>query len=313
MTTKGAPKTRLVPKSSLNRALNALGDRWSLLVIQEAFLGATRFEEFHERLGGARSTLSSRLQALEHHRILEKRPHRNDGARMAYHLTPRGLDLFESMLLMWAWGVRWGVSGQRAPTVFTHEGCGKAMLPEARCAACGELLTLKSCSFVPGPGDGMERLPVQRMHRRRQSADAPAQLELVDLLGDRWTGLVVSTQYFGLHRFDDMQSMLGIASNILTDRLRALETAGIFERRLYEISPPRYEYRLTKKGLDLYPHALTMLKWADRWLKDRAGPSVVIRHSCGALLDSVVSCSGCREPLSMDTVEVRAPRGRAQG
>ena len=59
-----APKTRLVPKSPINRALNALGDRWSLLVVQEAFLGATRFEEFHARLGGARSTLAHRREVL---------------------------------------------------------------------------------------------------------------------------------------------------------------------------------------------------------------------------------------------------------
>lgn len=309
MASRDAPKTRLVPKSSLNRALNALGDRWSLLIVQEAFLGATRFEEFHERLGGARSTLSSRLQSLERHGVLEKRPHRDEGARMAYHLTKRGLDLFDSMILMWGWGVRWGVSGRRAPTVFIHQTCGKAMLPEVRCTACGELMTLHSCSFVPGPGHGMEKLPVQRMHRRRQPADASPTVELVDLLGDRWSGLVVSVQYFGVHRFDEMQNMLGIASNILTDRLRTLETAGIFERRLYEITPPRYEYRLTKKGLDLYPHALTMLTWADSWLKDKAGPPVRIRHNCGAALSSQVTCSGCKGRLKMAEVLLKPGKG----
>jgi DNA-binding HxlR family transcriptional regulator len=308
MATRGAPKTRLVPKSSLNRALNALGDRWSLLVVQEAFLGATRFEEFHERLGGARSTLSSRLQALERHGILQKRPQKDDGARMAYHLTPRGQSLFDSMMVMWGWGVRWGVTGRRAPTVFIHEDCGKAMLPEVRCTHCHEPLTLHSCTYAPGPGDGMEKLPVQRMHRRRATEDSPT-IELVDLLGDRWTALVVSVQYFGVHRFDEIQAMLGIASNILTDRLRTLELSGIFERRLYEISPPRYEYRLTKKGQDLYPHALTMLAWAETWLKDRAGAPVRIRHSCGAELSSEIDCSVCRKRLTMENVLLKAGKG----
>ncbi|MFC7378007.1 winged helix-turn-helix transcriptional regulator [Brevundimonas sp. GCM10030266] len=311
MATQGAPKTRLVPKSSLNRALNALGDRWSLLIVQEAFLGATRFEEFHERLGGARSTLSSRLQALERHGILEKRPHKDEGARMAYHLTPRGLDLFDSMILMWGWGVRWGVAGRRAPTVFVHTVCGKPMLPEVRCSSCGEPMTLHSCSFVPGPGQGMEKLPVQRMHRKRQPTDGTAAFELVDLLGDRWTGLVVSVQYFGIHRFDEMQNMLGIASNILTDRLRTLENAGIFERRLYEITPPRYEYWMTKKGLDLYPHALTMLGWAETWLKDKAGPPVRIRHNCGAPLANEVACSCCKGRLRMSEVLLKPGKGHS--
>lgn len=310
MVSKRTPPTKLVQKSSVNRALNALGDRWSLLIVQEAFLGATRFEEFHERLGGARSTLSSRLQALERHRILEKRPHK-EGARMSYHLTERGLDLFDSMLVMWGWGIRWGINGRRAPTVFIHKACGKAMLPEVRCKACGEPLTLHTCSYSPGPGTGVEKLPVQRMHRKRQSSEASPTLELVDVMGDRWTGLVVSSQFFGVHRFDDMQNMHGIASNILTDRLRALEAAGIFERRLYEISPPRYDYRLTKKGLDLYPHSLTVLKWADTWLKDKAGPPVLIKHKCGAALNIKVACSHCKEQLKFGDVQLKTGRGQA--
>lgn len=310
MSSRGEPKTRLVPKSSVNRALNALGDRWSLLVVQEAFLGASRFEEFHSRLGGARSTLSSRLQGLERHGILEKRPHREDGARMGYHLTPRGLGLFDSMLLMWGWGVRWGVGGGRAPIVFTHQTCSKAMLPELRCGDCGEPLTLHTCTFTPGPGEGMESLPVQRMHRRRQPIDEAPTIELVDLLGDRWTALVVSVQYFGVHRFDEMQALLGIASNILTDRLRTLELSGIFERRLYEITPPRYEYRLTKKGMDLYPHALSMMTWADTWLRDKAGPPVRIKHKCGAVLNPVVACSGCHGRLTMSDVLMKAGKVR---
>lgn len=308
MASSGAPKTRLVPKSSVNRALNALGDRWSVLVVQEAFLGATRFEEFHARLGGARSTLSSRLSALERHGILVKRPHRHEGARMAYHLTAPGLGLFDSMLLMWGWGVRWGVAGGRAPTAFTHTECGNAMLPELRCRGCGELLTLHTCTYTAGPGQGMESLPVQRMHRRRQRLDEAPSIELVDLLGDRWTALVVSVQYFGLHRFDEIQGMLGIASNILTDRLRTLEMSGILERRLYEMTPPRYQYRLTKKGKDLYPHALTMMTWADTHMKDRAGPPVRIKHACGAPLNAQVSCSACKGHLTLQTVLMKAGR-----
>lgn len=303
-----SPKTRLVLKSSVTRALNALGDRWSLLVVQEAFLGATRFEEFHARLGGARSTLSSRLSGLERHGILEKRPHKDEGARMAYHLTARGLGLFESMLLMWSWGVRWGVAGGRAPTVFTHTECGKTMLPEMRCMRCGDLVTLHTCTYSPGPGEGMETLQVQRLHRRRRGPDETQSIELVDLLGDRWTSLVVSAQYFGKHRFDEIQALLGIASNILSDRLRTLEMSGIFERRLYEMSPPRYEYRLTKKGRDLYPHALAMMTWADTHLKDRAGPPVRIRHACGEALSAQVSCSACKGRLTLQTVLMRAGR-----
>src|SRR3546814_12745965 len=81
------------------------------------------------------------------------------------------------------------------------------------------------------------------MHRRRNSANEAqgnnSVFEVADLLGDRWTGLIISTQYFGIHRFDDIQAAIGIAPNILTDRLKTLLANGIFERRLYEIQPDR--------------------------------------------------------------------------
>lgn len=304
MSAPRGPKTRLVTNSSLDRALNVLGDRWSLMVIQEVLLGAARFEEILSRVGGARSTLATRLQRLEQAAILEKRPQRKAGMRMAYHLTPHGLDLFHSMMLMWSWGVRWNVGRGGSPTGFIHDTCGQSMLAEARCGACGEQLTLHSCSYVARADTGRERVPTPRLHRRRATPETTVSMELVDLLGDRWTGLTVSALYFGVRRFDAIQSFLGIASNILADRLRTLEQAGLFKRTLYESAPARYEYRLTDKGKDLYPHALVMMTWADTWFPGPAGPPVLIKHECGAALDVRTVCTACHGELDMDEVTI---------
>lgn len=304
MPTVRASKTRLVSNSALNRALNVLGDRWSLMVVQEVFLGASRFEELLARVGCARSTLSSRLLRLSKAGMLEKRAQAMTGARMGYHLTPCGLDLFNSMMLMWSWGGRWNVANGRSPTQFIHHTCGHAMLAETRCGGCGERLSLRSCSFVPGPNAGKERVPAPRLHRRRVTPDTAASLELVDLLGDRWTGLTLSAQYFGIHRFDAIQTFLGIASNILADRLRTLELLNLIKRVPSVASATRYEYRLTDKGKDLYPHALVMMRWADTWFPSLAGPSVVITHDCGASLDVRTVCSVCHGELAMDAVTV---------
>jgi len=304
MSSSPAPEKPLVPTSSLNRALNILGDRWSLMVVQEAFLGASRFEEFQANLGAPRSTLSMRLQCLTEAGVLEKRPQSTSGMRMAYHLTPHGLALFDSMMLMWSWGVRWGVSTGRSPTEFVHLDCGEAMTAELHCRGCGEQLTLHSCSYVSNADAAGDKAPPARLHRRRLSPEHAGSVELVDLLGDRWTALTVSAQYFGIRRFDAIQNFLGIASNILTDRLRTLELAGVFERRLYAASPARYEYRLTDKGKDLYPHALAMMAWADSSREDGAGPPVMIRHQCGAKVEPRAACSACHGELVMHDVAI---------
>lgn len=303
---------RRTPRSSVHRALNAIGDRWSQLLVEEAFRGASRFEEFRARTGASRNTLTNRLGALVEHGVFEHRAAREGAAKRAYLLTPMGRALYDNVLLAWSWGIRWDAVGETGPTSLVHSTCGKSMLPSATCAHCGEDVTLHACSYRTGPGAGFETVAAARQHRRRQPAgrDGHAVADVTDMTGDRWTGLVVSSQFFGVHRFDDIQTLLEIASNILADRLRALVAIGVFERRLYQIAPPRHEYRLTQKGRDLYPHALALLLWGDAWLAGRRGPPLVIVHKpCGRPVGLKVVCSECRAPLSPDTVvERRTPR-----
>lgn len=297
---------KLVPKSSVNRALNALGDRWALLIIHQAFLGTTRFEEFRSLCNIPRSTLSNRLKTLLANGILTLQPY-GDGLRCrGYHLTERGEGLLGAVLLSWAWGIRWGMISKGMPTSIVHTSCGKPMLPVMACEQCKEEVSVTSCRRESGPGSGMENLEVKRMHRRRHAAAEAYSSDVVDLLGDRWTGMVIATQYFGIHRFDAMQAYLNIASNILADRLKALESNGIIERSLYELVPPRYEYHLTKKGAGLFPHALSLMLWADEWLADVKGPPVIVHHRpCGHVLGASVACGECREVLTAQTIVPR--------
>jgi len=299
-------EAKLIPKSSVNRALNALGDRWSLLIIHQAFLGTTRFEEFRSLCDIPRSTLSNRLKTLIANDVLELKPTAGGGRGRGYRLSECGEALLDAVLLSWAWGIRWGMISKGMPTSIVHTGCGKAMLPTMVCDQCEQTIQVNACYREAGPGAGMEELEFKRMHRRRHAAMESYAADLVDLLGDRWTGMVISTQYFGVHRFDAMQSYLSIASNILADRLKALESNGIFERSLYELMPPRYEYRLTKKGAGLFPHALSLMLWADKWLSDVDGPPLIVHHQpCGHALGASVVCGACGEGLTLDTIVPR--------
>ena len=115
----------------------------------------------------------------------------------------------------------------------------------------------------------------------------------MDILGERWTMLIMREAFYGVRRFSDMQRNLGIARNILSTRLQTLVRAGILERRRYQEEPERFEYRLTQAGRDLYPAVIAIMKWGDEYLAEEAGPPVVLRHSCGELIDPVLVCNHC--------------------
>jgi hypothetical protein len=106
-----------------------------------------------------------------------------------------------------------------------------------------------------------------------------------------------------------MQRNLGNARNILSTRLQTLVGAGIFERRLYQEEPERYEYRLTPAGRGLYPSIVTLMRWGDEHLTAELGPPVVLRHNlCGHEADPVLVCSHCREELRpRDVTPERSP------
>ncbi len=130
----------------------------------------------------------------------------------------------------------------------------------------------------------------------------------LELVGERWTILVLRDIFLGLRRFDDLQRNLGIARNVLATRLERLVGEGILEKVPYQERPLRYEYLLSDKGLDLWPVVVELLQWGDRYAAPTAGPPILIRHKgCGGLLGERRICSDCGQPLSMR--DVRAEPG----
>ena len=130
--------------------------------------------------------------------------------------------------------------------------------------------------------------------------------------GEPWSPLVLRDVWVGINRFDDIQRDLGIARNVLTDRLDALVEAGILERRAYQERPPRHEYALTEKGRDLAPVLLAMMAWGDRWTAGEDGAPVDLQHErCGEHTTPKVTCSCCGEALELDELIAHAgPGGR---
>ena len=119
----------------------------------------------------------------------------------------------------------------------------------------------------------------------------------LELVGDRWTMLIVHEAFLGVHRFEQFTEQLGVARNILTVRLQALVRHGILDRVLYQERPARYEYRLTDRGRDLHGVVCLLREWGDKWLPGKDGPSTVMHHTvCGRSLVPVLICAHCQSP-----------------
>lgn len=120
----------------------------------------------------------------------------------------------------------------------------------------------------------------------------------LEIIGERWTMLILREAFYGVRRFEQMQRNLGIARNILAVRLQNLVSHGILERRPYQERPRRFEYRLTQKGLDLYPAIITLMRWGDRYVAGEAGPPVTLVHrGCGQPTEPRLTCSVCGEEI----------------
>jgi DNA-binding HxlR family transcriptional regulator len=130
------------------------------------------------------------------------------------------------------------------------------------------------------------------------------------VVGDRWTLLVLREAFLRTRRFDEFEAKLGIARRVLSERLALLVDEGILKKVPYQENPPRYEYRLTEKGLDLYPVIISLVHWGDRHYAGKKGAPMLHTHkSCGHDFKSVVTCSECGEALSARDVTVRPGLG----
>jgi DNA-binding HxlR family transcriptional regulator len=143
--------------------------------------------------------------------------------------------------------------------------------------------------------------------------DYPDQLcsiaKSLEVIGERWSLLIVRDVFNGHRRFGEIQASLGVARNVLAARLQKLVDEHILERRMYQESPPRHEYFLTEKGLDLWPTLIALLSWGDRYSPTPGGPPKVILHkACGGHVSERGICESCGQVLTArDAVQVPGP------
>jgi len=144
---------------SVAAALSVVGEKWTLLVLREAFYGIKRFDEMQKVLGCARNVLSDRLATLVEAGILERSHYREHGQRERpeYHLSKKGSDLFVVLLALMQWGDQWLAKDGEPPVAVLHNGCGLAVFAEMRCADGHGPLTAKDIYAKPGPAAILNR------------------------------------------------------------------------------------------------------------------------------------------------------------
>ena len=132
----------------------------------------------------------------------------------------------------------------------------------------------------------------------------------MEVIGDRWTILVLREAYYGVTRFDEFEYYVGVAPNILSNRLRKLVDAGVMKRMPLPEHSGRYDYVLTEKGREFFPAYLALKKWGDDWLAEPEGPQVVFRERIAGraiTYPKLLNASG--KPLYLEDVEVVAGSG----
>lgn len=131
----------------------------------------------------------------------------------------------------------------------------------------------------------------------------------VDILGDWWTPMVLRSAFLGVRRFEEFTEFLGIPRNVLAERLARLCGEGILHKVEYQDRPSRYEYRLTEKGVGLYPVFVSIQEWGNRWLDWDDGPPVyLIDRETGERLEPLLVDAGSGEPLEPSGTTVHYER-----
>jgi DNA-binding HxlR family transcriptional regulator len=144
---------------------------------------------------------------------------------------------------------------------------------------------------------------------RTYEGQACSVAKTLEVIGERWTMLIVRDALLGVRRFDDFQRSLGVSRGVLAARLDWLCDEGILERRRYRESPERFEYRLTQKGRDLWPVLMALVRWGDRYEAEEGPPRIIFHRDCGGEVTDRRTCAKCGAELTVHDVQTRPGPG----
>ena len=299
--------------SSINRALDQIGDKWSLLIIGDVLWGIHSFNELLTATGMSRSVLSNRLKWLESIDCLKKEFPDDNRSQPVYRMTRKSIDLYDTALMALRWERQFFSEPELDLIELVHKDCQKPFNPVMICKYCDAEVFAGDIHYAEGPGAGCD---VRKKKVRRRSSisikDASgsrtAYKNAIHVIGDRWTANLIALAYHGIRRFDEFHKELPIATNILSDRLKFLIQEGIFNAVPYSERPRRLDYVISEKGLALFPFFQALLQWGDKWCGDGSGPPMLLTHrTCSHALEGEVRCNQCNRHVVAYRVHQTTP------
>ncbi|HTZ13814.1 MAG TPA: winged helix-turn-helix transcriptional regulator [Mycobacterium sp.] len=288
--------------NAVGRILGLLGDEWTLLIVQQALLGATRYGAFMERLPISNSVLTSRLHALTQDGLLVRTTYQARPVRAEYLITQRGRALWPVLLSIWEWERRWVPAHVGRLPRMRHTLCDSDFAPMLTCRSCTDVVTEKQVAARWGPSGSWSRSVPEAVTRRRASGNhhqAGLFPETMSVFGNRWAAALLVCAFLGTSRFTDFQTQLGAPPTLLAGRLQTFCANGVLS------APRQAGYQLTEKGRALFPVIITALQCGQRWFHAPEGPAVVIAHlGCGEQFTGQLTCDQCAQPLKGTQVSV---------
>ena len=290
--------------STLSHGLLVMGDRWTVALILGAFIGVQRFDDWQSRLGIPRHTLTERLKALMALGLFEQRRYQDKPARMGYHLTAKGLALYNHVLMMWVWERRWGSRQLALPQKLLHKTCGHTFVPCLVCSACNAKVGINDLTLAFRVNAALAAVQPLRQRSHRLSPEDSTQMGL-GLRVDRWAILIVSSLMLGCHYFDEISHMLGIGSSVLTRRLAGMVDAGLLICQDDVGDARRKIYRLTPASRDLFGYIVCFSDWASRHHFHQPSSIAPTHKACSRPFIPSVVCSHCSGTLHPREVSIK--------
>ncbi|WP_293002517.1 winged helix-turn-helix transcriptional regulator [Mycobacterium sp.] len=279
--------------NAVGRILGLLGDEWTVLIIQQALLGATRYGDFMQRLPISNTVLANRLRVLADNGVLIRTTYQTRPVRAEYLISQRGRAFWPVLLSIWEWERRWVSDHVHRLPKMRHTQCGTQFAPVLTCQTCGESVTEKQVSARWGPSGTWPRSVPDGSNRRRSSTGQAGLFpETMSVFGNRWAAALLVCTFLGTSRFSEFQTQLGAPPSLLSERLQTFCANRVLH------SSREANYRLTEKGRAFFPVIIAALQCGQHWFHAPEGPAVLLTHlGCGEPFVGQLTCDQCARPL----------------
>lgn len=302
---------QLILNEALSKGLDLIGERWTLLILREAFYGCVQFEQFRENTGISRATLTRRLTALVEQRVFLK-VKASTGKRLEYHLAAKGLDLLGASLLALQWESQWRENNNKQSRVskqLTHRTCNSHLMPITVCRHCNEVIRYSEIDWLDINSELESQFEeiqsCQSRNRKRETSVDVNDAGLINLIGDRWSMLILIACFFNTQRYDEFIARLNISTSILASRLKMLVDVNVLSTNAYMQNPLRHNYVLTDKGKSLFPFVMVLRQWVCDNLVLSDQTQRLVHKPCGQPLELDVVCGSCFEKTLASSIVFR--------